>query len=229
VDLLPDPRKKLLRPDIRVFVLVAVRLYRDGIVGAFRGDTRFRVVGSAASLDRARRELDALPAPADIALVDLEVADGVEAARELRRDWPSTAIVALAVREVDDEVVRWAEAGVSGLVTRDATLAQVLDAVEAAANDEVLCTPSVAAALLRRVASLSGGHASGEPQILTRREREIVGLVADGLSNKEIAHTLHIELATVKNHVHNILEKLHVGGRTEAVTAARARGELGRI
>src|SRR6188472_2769605 len=110
---LPDPREKLLRPDIRVFVLVAVRLYRDGIVGAIRGDPRFSVVGSAASLDRARRELNALPAPADIALVDLEVAEGVEAARELRLDWPSTAIVALAVREVDDEVVRWAEAGVS--------------------------------------------------------------------------------------------------------------------
>ena len=208
---------------------MAVRLYRDGIVDAFRGDPRFRVVGSAASLSRARLELDALPARADIALVDLEVAEGVDAVRELRRDWPSTAIVALAVREVDDEVVRWVEAGVSGLVTRDATLAQVLDVVEAAANDEVLCTPSVAAALFRRIASLSSGHAvGGAPAPDASRARDRRTDRRRPLEQGDRAQ-LHIELATVKNHVHNILEKLHVGRRIEAMTAARARGELGRI
>jgi len=65
--------------------------------------------------------------------------------------------------------------------------------------------------------------------LLTRREREIVRLIGDGLSNKEIARSLQIELATVKNHVHNVLEKLHVGSRTAAVAAARASGELDRI
>ena len=64
---------------------------------------------------------------------------------------------------------------------------------------------------------------------LTRREREIVRLIGDGLTNKQIASALHIELATVKNHVHNILEKLRVGNRTEAVNVARARGELSQI
>jgi two-component system nitrate/nitrite response regulator NarL len=224
-----DPRDELLRPDIDVFVLVAVRLYRDGIVDALRRDSRFGVVGSAASLRTAREQLESLTSAPQVALVDLDLSEGPAVARELRRTWPTISIVVLAVREADEDVVSWAEAGASGLVSRDATLAEVLDAVGAAVNDEVLCSPAVAAALLRRVAALSGerGHATGPA--LTRREREIVGLVGDGLSNKEIAHALHIELTTVKNHVHNILEKLGVGRRTEAVVAARARGELGSI
>jgi two-component system nitrate/nitrite response regulator NarL len=221
-----DPRDRLLRPDIDVFVLVAVRLYRDGIVDALRRDSRFRVVGSAASLRTAREQLELLTSAPQVALVDLDLGEGPAVARELRQAWPTISIVVLAVREADEDVVSWAEAGASGLVSREATLAEVLDAVGAAVNDEAPCTPAMAAALLRRVASLSTerDHATGPA--LTRREREIVRLVGDGLSNKEIARALHIELATVKNHVHNILEKLGVDRRTEAVGAARARGEL---
>jgi ATP/maltotriose-dependent transcriptional regulator MalT len=87
----------------------------------------------------------------------------------------------------------------------------------------------VTAVLLRRVASLAGGPAPEAGPALTRREREIVCLIGKGLSNKEIADSLRIELPTVKNHVHNILEKLRVHRRADAVAAARARGELSRI
>jgi ATP/maltotriose-dependent transcriptional regulator MalT len=87
----------------------------------------------------------------------------------------------------------------------------------------------VTAVLLRRVASLGTERRVDDRSGLTRRERQIVGLIGRGLSNKEIAGALRIEVPTVKNHVHNILEKLHVHRRAEAVTAARARGELDRI
>ena len=229
MDLSWIPSEKLLRPDIEVFVLVAVRLYRDGIVDALRRDPRFRVVGSAASAKSAIAQLQELLSAPHVALVDLDLAEGPAVARALREEWPTLSIVAFAVRESDEDVVSWAEAGASGLVSREATLAELLDAIDAAVNDEVLCSPAVAAALLRRVAAASGETRSGSGHALTRREREIVRLVADGLSNKEIAGALQIELATVKNHVHNILEKLGVGRRTEAVGAARARGELGPI
>src|SRR6266511_2091183 len=211
-----DPRERPLRLPIEAFLLVSGRLYRDGISDALRRDSRFLVVGSAAPLDDAWEQRRVLAGPPD-------------AARALRNVWPTTSIVALAVREQEEDVVSWAEAGVSGLVSRDATLAELLDAVEAASRHEVLTSPTVAAVLLRRVASLAGGPARAEGPTLTRREREIVGLIGDGLSNKEIAGSLQIELATVKNHVHNILEKLRVGRRMDAVEAARARGELSRI
>ena len=226
MDLAVDPRNTLLRPTIEVFVLVGVRLYRDGIVDALRRDSRFRVVGSASSLRTAREELEGLMSAPHVALLDLELPDGYGAARGIRDAWPSIGIVALAVREADDDVVSWAEAGVSGLVSREASLAQLLDAIEAAVEHELVCSRAVAGALLRRVAAMSSEHPLRDGPALTPREREIVGLIGDGLSNKAIAHTLHIELATVKNHVHNILEKLSVDNRTEAVAVARARGDL---
>jgi DNA-binding NarL/FixJ family response regulator len=224
-----DPRERHLRPPVEIFVLVAVRLYRDGIVDAVGRDTRFRVVGSAAALDDARSQLTALGVAPDVALVDLGLAEGAGAARSLRDAWPEMSLVALGVREVDGDVVSLAEAGVAGLVSRDASLAELLDAVEAAARDEALCSPAVTAVLLRRVASLGGGSEPDERPALTRREREIVSLIGKGLSNKEIAGSLRIELPTVKNHVHHILEKLQVHRRTDAVAAARARGELNRV
>jgi two-component system, NarL family, nitrate/nitrite response regulator NarL len=215
----------LVRRRIEVFVLVGVRLYREGIADGVERDPRFHLAGSAATLAGARPLLEALPRPPDITLIDLP--EGTKVARALRRDWPSAGIVALAVAEADEDVVQWAEAGVSGLVSREATLAELLDAIEAAAKDEVLTSPGVTAALLRRAASLPRQTRRDAPA-LTRRERQIVRLISRGLSNKEIATSLRIELATVKNHVHNILEKLRVGGRADAVLAASERGELDR-
>ena len=219
----------MLRLESDVFVLVDVRLYRDGIAEALERDARFRLVGTAGSLADAREQLDALQQQPDVVLVDLALPEGAGAARVLRTCSPGIGIVALAVREADEEILSWAEAGVAGLVTRDATLAEVLDAVAGAARHEVHTSPAVAAVLLRRVASLAGERPVADGPALTRREREVLGLIDRGLSNKEIAGSLRIEVPTVKNHVHNILEKLHAVGRTEAVSVARARGELDRI
>ena len=219
------PGKGLLRQTSDVFVLMHVRLYRDGIVDALSGDPRFRLVGTAGSLAEAERRLDRLDREPDVLLVDLGLPDGAGAARALRARSPTTGIVALAVAESDDEILSWAAAGVAGLVSREATLDELLDAVEGATRDELRTSPAVASALLRRVVALAGEQPVNGPA-LTRREREIVVLIDQGLSNKEIAGALQIEVTTVKNHVHNILEKLHVVGRAEAVTAARARGEL---
>lgn len=219
----------MLRLERGVFVLVHVRLYRDGIADALDRDARFRLAGTAGSLDDAQEQLDLVQQPPDVVLVDLGLPEGAGAARVLRSASPTTSIVALAVREADEEILSWAEAGVAGLVSRDATLAELLDAVDGAARNEVHTSPAVAGVLLRRVASLAGQRPAVDLPALTRREREVLGLIDRGLSNKEIAGLLRLEVPTVKNHVHNILEKLHVVRRAEAVAVARERGELGRI
>ena len=98
--------------------------------------------------------------------------------------------------------------------------------VESVARGEMLCSPRLAATLLHRVATLAQErHSPGPLDSLTVRERQIVDLLGDGLSNKEIARGLQIEVTTVKNHVHHILEKLQVARRADAATFARRRGD----
>ena len=136
-------------------------------------------------------------------------------------------MVALGVADADDHVLGCAEAGVAGYVPRDASLDDLVAVIESAFRGEAICSPRIAGSLLRRIATLAAGQNGTMPLAhLTGREREIVRLIDRGLSNKEIARDLGIEVATVKNHVHNILEKLQVRRRGEA--AARMRGILPR-
>ena len=129
---------------------------------------------------------------------------------------PDAKIVALGVPTDDDAIVRILEAGAAGFVTSEQSLPDLVAAVEAAAAGELECPPHLAAALVRRVAVLAaGGARKANGNGLTPRQRQIAALVADGLSNKQIARSLSIERATVKNHVHTILIKLGITRRDQ--------------
>jgi two-component system, NarL family, nitrate/nitrite response regulator NarL len=203
-----------------VFVLAGVRLYREGIAAALANDDRFRVVGAAADRAALRQLGEAAP---DVVLMEAGPADAPALVRAIRAHAPEAKVVALGISEDEADVLPLAEAGIAGWVTRDASVDDLREAVASAAAGETLCSPRMVASLLRRVASLAedlrDGHAS---RSLTRRQREIVALIDAGLSNKEIARQLSIELPTVKNHVHNILEKLQVSRRGEAAALVRA-------
>jgi two-component system, NarL family, nitrate/nitrite response regulator NarL len=158
----------------------------------------------------------------DVVLLDTAIGDGPAAVREAAARLPRARVVALGVSETTDELLPLAEAGIAGFVTRGATHEEVADAVWHAAHDELDCSPQVASTLLRHVRFLAARRrGDAAAAALTRREREIAGLIDEGLSNKQIASRLCIELPTVKNHVHNILEKLHVSRRGEAVARLR--------
>jgi two-component system, NarL family, nitrate/nitrite response regulator NarL len=134
-------------------------------------------------------------------------------------------VLALTVPNRETEILAFAEAGIAGFVTLEASVAELVEAIESVARGEALCSPSVAAALLRRLASLAHSRTSADPTgPLTAREREILALIDEGLSNKQIAQRLRIELPTVKNHVHHILVKLGADRRAEA--AALVRGSV---
>jgi DNA-binding NarL/FixJ family response regulator len=138
------------------------------------------------------------------------------------RATPEAKIIALGVEDDEDIVLACAEAGVSGFVPPEGTLDDLLATVESVRRGEILCSPRTAGVLLRRVASLAGNRDSAWIELrLTRRELQIVQLIDEGCSNKEIARLLTISLATVKNHVHNILEKLDVTRRSEAAACVR--------
>lgn len=210
---------------VEVLVVADVCLYREGLSDLLDRRDELEVVGKAASVEdaveQARRWMP------QVAVIDLRTAAGPVAVRDLTGAVPGLRVVALSVVEEPDEVVAWAEAGISAYVSRDGSIDDVVGAITAAVCDELPCTGRIAAALLRRVTALAADRPGDLPAArLTRREREIVALIDEGLANKEIATRLQIQVPTVKNHVHNVLEKLGVRRRSEAARRLRRQDRL---
>jgi len=202
---------------IRVTIATDIRVYLDGLVRALGEETDVEVVGATAEPNEALR-LAREHAP-DIALVDMALPDALALVHALRGIGP--AVVALAVPEREPDVLACVEAGASGYVTREASLSDLVESLRSVARGETLCSPRIAGSLVRRLAALAEGTMAATLPRLTERELEIVGLIDDGLSNKEIAARLSIGVSTVKNHVHHILEKLRVRRRSEAAACVR--------
>lgn len=208
---------------LRILVVAETRVYRDLLADALRRLPDVVVVEPAGDAAAARDRI-ANDHP-QIALVDTGGARGTHALRLIASSQPNVPVIALAVPESEGEIVRLAEAGVAGYVTRDASLDELVEIIRGVLRGEAMCSPRMASTLLRRIAELSAARRyelPGAQPNLTSRELEIVNLIAEGLSNKEIASRLYIELPTVKNHVHNILLKLHVHRRNDAVASVRA-------
>lgn len=200
---------------VQVLLWTAVRIYREGLCTALDSDPRIGSVLAVADAAECRNALHALRP--SVLVLDVHDEDALAVAR-CAREMP-TGVVALGASETEREVLAFAEAGVSAYVTREQTLNGLIDSIVAVACGEVRCPPKIAGILLRHVASLGGGPERAETRRvrITRREAEILALMTEGLSNKQIALQLSIELPTVKNHVHNILEKLGVRTRAQAV------------
>jgi two-component system, NarL family, nitrate/nitrite response regulator NarL len=212
--------------EVRAAVAATVRLYREGIASRLERCPGVRVVAVAAD---ARETLAAAALAPDVVLLDVSMPDALALVREIGRTRPEVKVVAFAVDDAHEEVIlACVEAGVAGWVGRDGTLEDVLDAVVRAAHGELLCSARMAALLSRRVAALVASRGSAPaPGQLTPRESEIGALLSRGLSNKHIARTLSLQLATVKNHVHKILEKLNVRTRGEAAALLRGSATVG--
>jgi two-component system, NarL family, nitrate/nitrite response regulator NarL len=203
----------------RVLIASDVRLYRDGLAITLAGLRRLVIVGAVAGSDLTPACLSHLRP--DVVLLDITLSGclGLPGALHTK---PPVKFVAFAVSESDDGVLACAEAGFSGYVGKDGSAEDLVLTIEGTLRGEVLCPPQIAGALFRRLAAIVNRHRP-HPRIatLTRREFEIMELVDQGHSNKEIARRLRIGPATVKNHVHNILEKLQVRRRAEAAAAIR--------
>jgi DNA-binding NarL/FixJ family response regulator len=221
-----ETAERLDSPPPVVLILGAVRIYRENLAKALGEVAGIAVLGAAATLEEALAGTDS--STPDVILVDVSAEYAVHVIPALVQACPTARVVALGAPEDDEGIVACAAAGVAGFVAREGTLRDVVATARAVARGDPACPPRVTAALLRRV-SASGREPPDRPDWtrLTSRERQILHLIDDGLSNKEIACRLYIEVSTVKNHVHYILAKLGARRRSEAAAKARIRSEVG--
>lgn len=205
---------------IRVALVDDHAVVRRGLRTFFESYPDFTIVGEEASGEEALAHLEAwLP---DVVVMDLLLPggmDGIEAIRRVRALSPHTQAVALTSATDDARVVAALRAGAIGYVRKDANPEVLLDAVRAAARGRSLLDPQVAGAVLAELAH--GGKAEGE---LTEREREVLRQLALGRTNREIAEALVVSEETIKTHVGNILSKLQLASRMQAVLYALKRG-----
>lgn len=222
----PDAPPVAARPmaDTTISVLVAapVRLYREGLAAILSRQEGIQVAGVAG--DRSDTLVRWLELAPDVVLVDLAVEGSVETIRWFAEHSgsPGAAIAVLASSDAEDELIACAQAGVRNFVTRADSIADLAVTLRSAARGQSRSSPATAATVFERTASAARGSAP-EAQRLTPREIEVMVLIEEGLSNKEIAHRLSVALSTVKQHVHHILEKLQVSRRGEAVALLRRR------
>lgn len=205
---------------VRTFIVSGIRLFRDGLAELLEHHPMTEVLGTAADIGSAMTSLEQLRP--DVVLVDSAV-EGPAHVRALTLRFPDSKVVALGVPETTRNVIPWAEAGVAGYVAREGSIEDLVGAIQDAAQGKLHCASHIAAGLLQRVGELALRAPAREPIVpLTARELDVLQLLALGHSNKEIARALSIEVPTVKNHVHNVLEKLGIRRRTQVRTAANA-------
>jgi two-component system, NarL family, nitrate/nitrite response regulator NarL len=197
----------------RIFVAGDVGLYAECLALSLVDDGEISVAGIAPCASAAEAVADAEP---DVLLVDVSSSQALALVAEIVSLPDAPRVIALAAPDTEEGILACIEAGVSAFVPADGTLDDLRAALRHVVHGEPVVSPRIATALIRRVRQLADTHAGGDANAsLTARELEIVGLIARGLSNKEIARALSIEVSTVKNHVHSILGKLAVTRRTD--------------
>jgi two-component system, NarL family, nitrate/nitrite response regulator NarL len=205
---------------IRVFMLAEKHLYSRALAQLLAKHEMLRVVGVTRELACALECLaDLRP---DIVLLDMGAANSAVAVRAIADAAPDIKVVAFGISADERDLVACARARVAGYVSPEEGPEDLLVTIQSVARGEMRCSPHTASALLDRVAALATERVPDSVDSpLTTREIEVMEQIERGLSNKEIARRLSIELPTVKNHVHSILGKLKVNRRTEAVARMR--------
>jgi two-component system nitrate/nitrite response regulator NarL len=208
---------------VRILIVSDVRFVREGLSEILPRQAPIDVVATAGDHDQALEHAGFLHP--DAILLDTSLPDGLGIVARLNAAAPDIPVIALAIVDAEQAVLPWIEAGIAGYVPRSSSISDLIDTVTRVAHGELTCSAKVVAAMMRRMHQLATAlrqeRSTAADVRLTPREREIAQLVADGLSNKLIARRLHIEVATAKCHVHNILDKLKIHRRSDLARRVR--------
>jgi DNA-binding NarL/FixJ family response regulator len=209
------------RSEISVAIVEDNRLVRDGLAALLGQADGFRVVAAMATVETESTVGDGT----DAVLLDLGLGneDSLRAVDRVKRKFPGAGIILMDVLPVNEDIVEFVNAGVSGFILKDATLEDLFSTIRSVAGGAHVLPPEMTGSLFSQIAR--DAVEKGEPKALeavrmTAREREVINLIAEGLSNKEIAARLNIATHTVKSHVRNVMEKLMLHTRLQIAAYA---------
>lgn len=206
---------------IRIVLIEDNRLLREGIATTLKGQADLRVVaaldGNHDSLLRVRK------ARPHVILMDLGLRNrnGLRFVASITKELPQTKVIGMGLIPTQQDIVEFVEAGAAGFILKDATIRDVLRTIRAVAQGTKILPPLLTESLFTHVVNHALRKVKGElpgAVRMTKREREIIVLIAEGLSNKEIAQRTYISTYTVKSHIHNILEKMSLHSRLQIAT-----------
>lgn len=207
---------------IRILIADDHPLFREGVAQSLAGEPGFTVVGQAGSGEEAFSLVgDLLP---DVLLLDVTMPGdgGIITAGKVATAWPVVRIMMLTVSEDQDTLMAALKAGARGYVLKGVTARDLANAVRVVAGGDIYISPALAGGILFE---LTANKQADDPlTTLTDREREILSLVAEGLTNREIGERLHLAEKTIKHYMTNVLQKLHVRSRVEAALLAQKHG-----
>jgi DNA-binding NarL/FixJ family response regulator len=212
---------------IRILIIEDNRLLRDGINAMINAEADMRVVATIGSGNNVL--LKASKAKPHIILLDVGLTnlDELSVVKSVRRKMPDAKVIGMGFVPSQSDIVEFVEAGAAGFILKNATMKEFVETIRSVARGENILPPILTGSLFSYIAdyALKRGKGKIPPTVrMTKREREIIALIADGLSNKEIAQRLNIATHTVKSHVHNVLEKLALHTRLEIAAYTRDSG-----
>jgi len=211
-----------MKKTIRLLITDDHSIVRKGIKALVATEKDMQVVGEAENgTDAVAKAASLRP---DVVLMDLVMPemDGIEATRRITEEQPGTKILVLTSFAADDKVFPAVKAGALGYLLKDSTPDQLLEAIRQVYRGEPSLEPSIARKVLQELSTPNQGKQTTEP--LTERELDVLRLIAQGMSNKEIASRIFVAEWTVRSHVSNILSKLHLASRTQAALYALRSG-----
>ena len=206
---------------VRLLLIEENRLLRDGLIAMLQKQRGLEIVAAVESTKHALHKAQELKP--HVILLGLDF----HAVEAFRKQVPGAKVIVMNLMPTQEDVLEFVQVGASGFVLKDATAGDLLKTIRSVARGEKVLPSSLTESLFSRVVEHAGRM--GESQLseslrMTKREREVIELIAEGLSNKEIAQRLHLAVHTVKSHIHNILEKLMLHTRLEIAKYAHTKG-----